>query len=189
MKKILIPMMLLLLSIGAFADNRVKLVAWGAFSRSDENKFLEELGLKSSLGLSDLWIGNEKYSLSGYFLPNQNADLRLLFFIRDKWRLTAGFRQYRKWWDTSAGHETTPGGYKIANWVPNTNTISPLSDRDELHTTRRVGSIQLDYLLSPLQQASFGFRCPTRNGRLTPFFGVFTFGGDVAFAGAAISAR
>lgn len=189
MKKILIPMMLLLLSISAFASNRVKVVAWGTSTRADGNKFLEDVGLKSGIGISDLWIGSEKFSLSGYFLPNLNADLRFSFFISDKWRLTAGFNQYRKWWDTSAGQETTPGGYAVVDWVPYTNTIKPISDLDELRTTRRVGSIQLAYLVTPLQKVSLGFRYLTRDGHLTPFYRGFTFAGDVPFAATAASIR
>ncbi len=189
MKKILILMMLLLLSIGAFADNWVKVVAWGISTSTDKNMFLENQGLKSGVGISDLWLGNEKFSFSGFYLPNQNADLRFSFSIKDKWRVTARFSQYRKWWDTSAGHETTPGGYAVADWVPNTNTIAPLSDREELHTTRRMGSIQLDYLITPLQKVSFEYSKLTRTGNLTPFFRGMTFVGGVTFAATAAAIR
>lgn len=189
MKKILILVMLLLLSIGAIADNRLKVVAWGTSVSTDKNKFLEDFGLKSGIGVSDLWIGSEKFSFSGYFLPNLNANLQFSFIISDKLRLTTGFSQYRKWWDTSSGHETTPGGYAVASWIPNTNTISPLSDRDDLHTTRRVGSVQLDYLVTPLQKISLGYRRLARDGRLTPFSRGFTFVGDVPFAATAASIR
>ncbi len=189
MKKFLIPVMLLLISAGVLYSNVVKVVAWGAFTSSDENKFLEDLGLRSSLGISDLWIGSETFSLSGYYLPNHNADLRLSSSIGDKWRLTARFSQYRKWWDTSAGHEKTPGRYSVADWIPNTNTITPLSDRDDLHTTRRMGSAQLNYLVTPLQKLSIGYSILNRDGNLTPFFRGFTFVGDVPLAATAASIR
>lgn len=189
MKKLFILGMLLLFSMSALADNGVKVVAWGTSSSADGNKSLEDFALKSGIGVSDLWIWSGKFSLSGYYLPNQNADLRFSFFAHDKWRLTAGFSQSRKWWDTSAGHETTPGGYAVANWFPNTNTIAPLSDRDELHTTRRAGFVQLDYLVTPLQKISLGYRRLTRDGRLTPFFRGFTFAGGVPFAATAASIR
>jgi hypothetical protein len=195
MKKILIPVIFLLLSIGALADGQekaddyVKVVTWGAATNGSDGKFLEDLGLKSGIGIADMWIGNRQFSLSGFYLPNLNADLQFTFLIKDKWQLTAGFEQYRKWWNTSAGHETTPGGYAVADWFPNTNTISPLSDQDEMHTTRRSGFFGLDYLVTPLQKLSLGYRRLTRSGDLSPFFRGFTFVGNVPFAATAASIR
>jgi hypothetical protein len=195
MKKIMIFVIVLLLSIGAFADdqenadNHVKVVAWGTTTSGNENKFLEDFGLKSGIGIDDLWIELKQFSLSGYYLPNHSADLQFTLSIGDKWRLTAGFNQYRKWWNTSAGHETTPGGYAVADWFPNTNTISWISDRDELYTTRRTGYVGLDYLVTPLQKVSLAYRRLYRNGDLSPLFRGFTFVGDVPFAATAASIR
>lgn len=195
MKKILIPVIVLMLSMGVLADDQekaddhVNVVAWGTTSSGSESKFLEDLGLKSGIGIADMWIGNRQFSLSGFYLPNLNADLQLTFSIKDKWRLTAGFEQYRKWWNTSAGHETTPGGYAVSDWFPNTNTIAPLSDQDELHTTRRSGFFELDYLVTPLQKLSIGYRRLARTGDLSPFFRGYTFVGDVPFAATAASIR
>lgn len=189
MKKILIPLILMVFSIGAFAESQVKMVAWGASTSADENKFLEDLGLKPGIGISNLWIEKERFSFGGYYLPNHNADLRLILYIANNWRLKSSFSQYRKWWDKSAGHEKTPGGYAVADWFPYTNTTAPISDKDELYTTRRSGSVQLDFLITPLQKVSLGYRKLIRSGNLTPFFRGFTFVGDVPFAATAASLR
>lgn len=190
MKKILIPFMLVLISMNSFASvNWVNVVAWALTTSLDKNKFLEDEGLNSGVGISDMWIGSEKFSFSGYYLPNHNADLQLAFSIKNKLRFTAGVKQLRKWWDTSAGHETTPGGYSLADWVPNTNTIEPLSDRDQLYTNRLMYSIQMDYLVTPLQKVSLGFRLQTHDGNITPLFRGFTFTGDVPYAATAAVIR
>lgn len=190
MKKILIPLLFLLLSINAFAAvNWVNVVAWVVSSSMDNNKFLEDEGLKSGPGISDMWIGSEKFSFSGYYLPNHNADLKLTFSVQNKLRFTAGFKQLRKWWDTSSGHETTPGGYSVADWVPNTNTIEPLSDREQLYTNRLMYFVRMDFLVTPLQKVSVGFRLQTRNGHITPLFRGFTFTGDVPYAATAAVIR
>ncbi len=195
MKKILIPLILLLISIGALAlnqektDDQVEVVAWGTTTDGNKNKFLEDEGLKSGIGISDLSIARKQFSLTGYYLPNRSADLQFTLSISDNWRLTAGFNQYRKWWNTSAGHETTPGGNSVADWFPLTNAIAPISDKDELFTTRRSGYVELDYLFTPLQKLSLGYRRLARTGDMTPFFRGYTFVGGVPFAATAASIR
>ncbi len=190
MKKILIPFMLVLLSVSSFASvNWVNIVAWAVTTNMDENKFLEDEGLRSGLGISDMWIGSEKFSFGGYYLPNHNADLHLSFSLSNKWKFTAGFKQLRKWWDTSTGHETTPGGYSVADWVPNSNTIEPLSDKEHLYTNRIKHSVQLDFLVTPLQKVSLGFRLKTHDGNITPLFRGFTYTGNVPYAATAAVVR
>ena len=189
MKKILIPIILILFSINGFAENQVKVVAWGTTDTGNQNKFLEDFGLKSGMGISKLSFENKQFSLNGYYLPNQNANLQFTFSISSKWRLTAEFNQYRKWWNTSAGHETTPGGYAVENWFPNTNSITPISDRDDLYTTRRGGLVKLDYLVTPLQKLTLGYRRLWRGGNQTPFMRGYTFIGGVPYSATAASIR
>ncbi len=190
MRKILIPLALLLLQILAFADSqRVNVIAWGVTASGNENKFLEDEGLQSGIGIADLWLRGRNFTLAGFYLPNQNADLKFTFSVKDKWRLAAGFKQFRKWWNSSTGHETTPGGYAVSEWLPGTNSIAPLSDQDHLRTTRRSGFAVCEFLVTPLQKVSLGYERLARKGDQSPLFRGFTFVGDVPFAATAASIR